>query len=218
MPEKSQPLIVAIDGPAASGKSTVAKRVAARLGLIFVNSGAMYRAFTFHTLQSDVDPSETESVLDLLAQTEFQSGKREGIGTIAVNGTELTAVQLSSPEVNDHVSIIAKIPEVRERLVAEQRKYGAESGAGVVMEGRDIGSVVFPDSPHKFYIDASPEVRAQRRRDQGIDDEIEKRDRVDSSRKTAPLKIAEDAQVIDTSAMEIDEVVEKILENFPSER
>lgn len=201
--------IVAIDGPAASGKSTVARRIAAELGIVFVSSGGMYRAFTWHVLKEGIDPSETSTVLDLLGRTQFECGEEDGVGTIAVDGRLLTASEISSEAVNANVSTVAAIPEVRERLVAEQRAYAERRG--VVMEGRDIGSVVFPDTPYKFYIDASPEVREQRRRAEGIEDSIAARDKIDSSRKASPLVIPDDAQVVDSSELGIDEVVDEVL-------
>ncbi len=204
------PLIIAIDGPAASGKSTVAKRVASALGIVFVNSGAMYRAFTWWVLRQGVDPADTPAVLDLLARTEFICGEEDGVGTIAVGGVPMTRAELAATEVNAGVSLIAAIPEVRERLVAEQRRYA--SARGVVMEGRDIGSVVFPDTPFKFYIDASPEVREARRRAEGIADSIAQRDRIDSSRQASPLVVAADAMVVDSSALGIEEVVARVME------
>lgn len=210
------PLIVAIDGPAASGKSTVAKRVAAALGLVFVSSGEMYRAFTWWVLQRGVDPADPPAVLALLESTEFTCGEEAGIGTVAVGGAVMTREKLAAPEVNSGVSQIATIPEVRQRLVAEQRRYGSERG--VVMEGRDIGSVVFPDTPHKFYIDASPEVREARRRGEGITDSVAARDRIDSSRKTSPLIVAEGALVIDSSELGVAEVVARVLEAIDERR
>lgn len=204
--------VIAMDGPAASGKSTVAKRVAAALGYVFVNSGAMYRAFTWHVLENGIDTGDRDAVLKLLAETTFTCGERDRVSTVAVNGAELSAEILSGTAVNDNVSAIAAIPEVRERLVAEQRAYAAR--VDLVMEGRDIGSVVFPDTPHKFYIDASPEVRERRRREQGIEDRIAERDRVDSSRKTAPLTVAKDAVVIDSSNLGVEEVVATVLEQI----
>ena len=208
------PLIVAIDGPAASGKSTVAKRVAAELGCVFVNSGGMYRAFTWWVLQNGVTPADTAEVLNLLAGTDFSCGEENGVGTISVGSTIMTRAEMASTEVNANVSVIAAIPEVRERLVAEQRHY-AEC-TGVVMEGRDIGSVVFPATPFKFYIDASPEVREQRRRSEGITDSIANRDRIDSSRKASPLVIPEDAVVVDSSDLSADEVVETVMASIRS--
>jgi cytidylate kinase len=205
----ASPLIIAIDGPAASGKSTVAKRVAAALGIVFVNSGAMYRAFTWWVLQNGIDPHDLPAVLELLARTEFRCGEEDGVGTIAVGGVPMTRDELASTAVNAAVSPIAAIPEVRERLVAEQRCYG--SARGVAMEGRDIGSVVFPETPYKFYIDASPEVREARRRAEGIDDSIAKRDRIDSSRKVSPLVVSGDALVVDSSHLTAEEVVAAVL-------
>ncbi len=204
------PLIVAIDGPAASGKSTVAKRVAAALGIVFVSSGEMYRAFTWWVLENGIDPADTISVLDLLGRTAFVCGEEEHVGTISIGGTRMTRAELAATEVNAGVSLIAAIPEVRERLVAEQRRYASERG--VVMEGRDIGSVVFPDTPFKFYIDASPEVREARRRAEGIDDSIAQRDRIDSSRKASPLVIPADALVVDSSELDIEGVVTVVLD------
>lgn len=203
------PLIVAIDGPAASGKSTVAKSVAAALGCVFVNSGGMYRAFTWWVLQKGIRPDDTAAVLDLLAATRFSCGEENGVGTVSVGGIRMTPTEMASGEVNANVSVIAAIPEVRVRLVAEQRRY-AERG-GVVMEGRDIGSVVFPDTPFKFYIDASPEVRERRRRSEGITDSIARRDRIDSSRAASPLVVPPDALVVDSSDLTVDEVVERVL-------
>jgi len=206
----NDPFVIAIDGPAASGKSTVARRVAERLGVLFVNSGAMYRGFTWWVLENGVDPSDTAAVVALLGETEFACGEAGGVGTLSVAGTPMGDEQLSAEPVNRAVSAVATIPEVRERLVAEQRKYGER--AGVVMEGRDIGTVVFPDAPYKFYIDASPEVRERRRRAQGIVDSIADRDRTDSSRATSPLAAADDAIVIDSSELAIDEVVGRVVE------
>jgi len=203
------PIIVAIDGPAASGKSTVAKRIAAELGCVFVNSGGMYRAFTWWVLQNGIAPADTAAVLHLLSETDFYCGEENGVGTISVGGTRMTRTEMASTEVNANVSVIASIPEVRERLVAEQRHYAERNG--VVMEGRDIGSVVFPGTPYKFYIDASPEVREQRRRSEGITDSIANRDRIDSSRKASPLVIPEDAVIVDSSDLSADEVVETVM-------
>lgn len=206
------PIIIAIDGPAASGKSTVAKRVAAELDCVFVNSGGMYRAFTWWVLQNGIDPSDMAAVLDLLRRTEFICGEENGVGTIEVGGTRMTRAEMASTEVNGHVSIIAAIPEVRERLVAEQRHYAERNG--VVMEGRDIGSVVFPETPFKFYIDASPEVREQRRRSEGITDSIASRDKIDSSRQASPLVVPKDAVVVDSSDLSADEVVEAVISSI----
>lgn len=206
--------IVAIDGPAASGKSTVARRIARELGIVFVSSGAMYRAFAWRVLDAGVDPGDADAVVELLGRTGFTCGEQDGIGTVAVDGRLLGPEEISSESVNANVSPVAAIPEVRERLVAEQRAYAKRRG--VVMEGRDIGSVVFPDTPYKFYIDASPEVRERRRRAEGINDSIAARDRIDSGRKASPLVIPDDAVVVDSSDLGIDEVVERVLESIRS--
>ncbi len=195
---------VAIDGPAASGKSTVAKRLAASLGLVMVNSGAMYRAVTWQILQDGIDPADPEAVIQALAKMTIVCGMEEGLSTISINDRLLTS-ELRAPEVNDNVSKIASIPELRERLVAMQRAYLEETD--VVMEGRDIGSVVFPETPFKIYIDASEEVRAARRSKDGEADAVAARDAQDSQRKVSPLKISEGAIVIDSSDLTIEGTV-----------
>lgn len=215
MSEKSPP-IVAIDGPAASGKSTVARRVASALGVVFVSSGGMYRAFTWWVLEKNVDPAANAAVVELLGATSFDCGDDCGVGTITVDGQMLAPEAISAERVNRNVSIIAAIPEVRSRLVAEQRAYGQSNG--LVMEGRDIGSVVFPDTPYKFYIDASPEVREQRRRAEGITDSIAERDKADSSRAASPLVVPEDAVVVDSSDLTVEEVVDSVLAAIAEQR
>ncbi len=207
----SQHLVVAIDGPAASGKSSVAKALAREFGFTFVNSGAMYRALTWHALEQGLDPSDAAAVIELMEKTEFQCGVRNGESTVAVNGRELSP-ELREQRVNDAVSAISAIPEVRERLVAEQRRYLELSD--IITEGRDIGTVVFPDTPYKFYLDASPEVRSRRRGLEGVSDNIRNRDRQDSNRKTAPLRAAPEANHIDSSFLDIDEVVRHISLNL----
>ena len=196
---------VAIDGPAASGKSTVAKRLAKAMGMVMVNSGAMYRAVTWQVLQEGVDPTNADAVIAALQEMEIACGVDDGFSDIRING-RLLADELRSEEVNNNVSKVAAIPEVRDCLVAMQRAYRDTND--VVMEGRDIGSVVFPDTPFKLYIDASEEVRRARRAGDGEADAVAARDAQDSQRKTAPLKISEGAVVIDSSEMGIEEVVE----------
>lgn len=209
----TSPKVIAIDGPAASGKSTVAKELAHRLKVTFISTGSMYRAVTWWVLESGVTPSDTEGVVELLESTEIRCGQENQIGTVAIGSSEvLGPEQLSATAVNDHVSTVAAIPEVRARLVAEQRRYAQESG--IVMEGRDIGSVVFPDTPYKFFITASEEVRQARREAQGIMDKISERDQKDKSRKASPLVIPEDAIVIDTSELGIEQVVQRVLEEI----
>jgi len=202
---------VAIDGPAASGKSTVARRLAKRLNLIMINSGAMYRAIAWATIQRGVDASDHEAVVALLDQLEITCGVSDGQSTILIDGLD-PGDALREDQVNSRVSKVAAVPEVRELLVAKQREY-LELGS-LVMEGRDIGSVVFPDTPYKLYIDASEEVRMARRSAEGLTDVVSKRDAEDSKRKTSPLVVADGAAVIDSSEMDIDEVVETALDQL----
>jgi cytidylate kinase len=201
-------IIVAIDGPAASGKSSVARMLARKLRLAYVNSGAMYRAVTWWMLRHGSDPRDPEAVLAMLPRMPIECGLENGVSTIRM-GEENPEPHLCDDEVNENVSAIARIPEVRRLLVEKQRKYAEQ--CDLVMEGRDIGSVVFPDTPYKFYVDASPDVRARRRALQGQRDAISDRDRADTSRKTSPLTIAEDAHVIDSSNLTIDGVVGEII-------
>jgi cytidylate kinase len=200
--------IIAIDGPAASGKSTVARLLARRLRLAYVNSGAMYRAVTWWMLRHGADPDAPDSVLALLPRMPMECGLENGVSTIRMAGED-PGPALYEEAVNQNVSAIARMPEIRRMLVDRQREYGEE--CDLVMEGRDIGSVVFPDTAYKFYIDAAPEVRARRRAAQGQRDSITERDRADTSRKTSPLTIAEDAYVIDSSNLTIDGVLGEII-------
>ena len=204
---------VAIDGPAASGKSTVAKRLADSLGMVMVNSGAMYRAVTWQLLQDGVSPKDEGAIVDAVSKMEITCGMEEGHSTIGINGRFLNE-ELRSSKVNNFVSSVAAVPEVRERLVKLQREYLETSD--IVMEGRDIGSVVFPDTPYKLYIDASEEVRRARRAADGEVDAVAVRDAQDSQRKTAPLRISDGAIVIDSSHLDIEEVVEAAKEALKS--
>lgn len=201
--------VIAIDGPAASGKSSVSKRVAERLGFAFVSSGLMYRAFTSHVCRSGVDPRDTARVTDLLRTTRFGLARRDHELYLEVDGGGARS-DLTSNAVNRAVSHVAKIKEVREALVAWQRACADESD--LVMEGRDIGSVVFPDTPYKFYLDAREDVRAARRSAEGLADTVAERDRMDSARTNSPLCVAEGAAIVDTSELTLEEVVEKVLE------
>lgn len=203
---------IAIDGPAASGKSTLAKLLAKKLGLTMVNSGAMYRAITWKTLSEGIDPTDTSSVIDMLDRIEIQCSSDGMMSTIAIDGVD-PGEQLRSEEVNANVSAISAIPEVRNKLIELQRSYLNHSS--VVMEGRDIGSVVFPDTPYKIYVDADEAVRAKRRGDDGEVDSIAKRDAADSKRATAPLVVPEGATILDNSNHSIESGLEaaiKILE------
>lgn len=201
-------IVIAIDGPAASGKSTVARVLARRLGYLYVNTGAMYRAVTWLAVSNKVGTTDSDGIMALMQGDAFVCGIANNESTILVNGEDPTP-HLTDGEVNAGVSAVASLPEVRRVLVARQREYAVSHN--LVMEGRDIGSVVFPDTPYKFYIDASPEVRAARRAKQGMDDTIAARDKFDSSRRTSPLVIAEDAHVVDSSHLTIDGVVGEII-------
>jgi cytidylate kinase len=200
--------IIAIDGPAASGKSSVALALAQRLGFSYVNSGAMYRAVTWHVLQRSVDVHEPTAVVAAVEQSKIVCELVDNQSRILINDHDPTS-QLRNDNVNRAVSIVSSIPRVRQILVSQMRECAKANN--VVMEGRDIGSVVFPETPFKFYIDASPEVRLQRRRAEGQRDEIAARDQADSSRAASPLIVAPDAEVIDTSTLAIDGVVNEIM-------
>ena len=186
----------------------MARALGRRLGLAYVNSGAMYRAVTWWMLGRGADPEDAAGVVALLPEMEMECGLEDGASTIRVGGVNPEG-HLCDEEVNQNVSAIARIPEVRRVLVEKQRAYAERHD--LVMEGRDIGSVVFPDTPYKFYIDAALEVRARRRALQGHRDAITERDRADTSRKTSPLTIAEDARVIDSSNLTMDGVVGEII-------
>ncbi len=202
-------IVIAIDGPAASGKSSVARALARRLRYRYVNTGAMYRAVTWLAVSRGASPKDADAVRPLLEATRIECGfDASGESTILIDGEDPT-LHLSDAAVNASVSAIASIPDVRRKLVAIQRACCMETD--VVMEGRDIGSAVFPETPYKFYIDATLDVRAERRRKQGVADRIEARDRQDSSRPMSPLIIAEDAHVVDSSHLTIDGVVGEII-------
>ncbi|MEN9991111.1 MAG: (d)CMP kinase [Verrucomicrobiota bacterium] len=200
---------IAIDGPAASGKSTIAKCLARELGLVMVNSGAMYRAVTWKMLDLGVDIHNPAKVVEALRGMDLECGVEGCFSTIAINGRWLSD-ELRAREVNQAVSVVAAVPEVRELLVQLQRDYLQHTS--VVMEGRDIGSVVFPDTPYKIYVDASEEVRAARRSAEGVTDSVAARDQADSNRKTAPLVIAPGAVVLDNSHHTIESAVAAAME------
>jgi len=197
---------IAIDGPAASGKSTLARELARRLGLVMVNSGAMYRAVTWAAISHDIHPADTAAVIRMLDNLDIACGHDGISSTIAINGTPLTEDTLRAENVNRAVSLISAIPEVRTRLVALQRDYLEHTS--VVMEGRDIGSVVFPNTPFKIYVTADESVRAERRRAMGEVDSVASRDAADSQRKTAPLMVATGATILDNSHHTIDSGVD----------
>lgn len=207
-------VLVAIDGPAGAGKSTIAKLVAKKFDLMYIDTGAMYRAITYLAQIRNIPPSNVEGLCNLINSISmyFENGK------IIVNGEDLSA-EIRDPNVSDNVSLYASIPEVRTLLVKLQKDLASEYE--VVMDGRDIGTVVMPNAPFKFFLTATPEIRADRRykelkeKNQQIEykdilEEIIKRDYIDSNRKTSPLKKAKDAIEIDTTNYTIEEVVDEI--------
>ena len=200
--------VIAIDGPAASGKSTVSREVARRLGFVYVNSGAMYRALTWYALEKARDGIVPDRVPDLIAGAKIRCEIIGQAARIMIDDVDPTP-HLRNAQVNYHVSQLSAIPQMRSIVDGLMRECAREHD--LVVEGRDIGSIVFPATPYKFYIDASPEVRQRRRAAEGQRDEIVARDRADSSRVAAPLVIAEDALVIDSSHLTIDGVVGEVI-------
>jgi len=215
-------LVVAIDGPAASGKSTTARILAERLGYIYVDTGAMYRAMTLKVLQHRLDLDDVAGITALALNTEIRLGREGTRLKILLDGADVTAA-IRKPAVTNAVSAVSALPPVRELMVREQRRLGREGG--VVLEGRDIGTVVFPDADVKIYMVADVSQRARRRKkdlqQQGIEIEVDQirkeildRDRKDSQRDHSPLKQASDAITIDTSELTIDQQVDQILHHI----
>jgi CMP/dCMP kinase len=218
--------MVAIDGPSASGKSTVARETGRRLELVYVDSGALYRGVTWKAVRSGVDVKDAEAVVALMQAMDWSFFEEDRILKFTIDGVD-PADHLRSEPVRERVADVAVIPEVRAEIVARLRA-AAEFG-GLVMEGRDIGSVVFPDTPFKYYLDADPEERARRRHQELVasegDSEVEtvlsslnRRDTIDRSRKTAPLQIPLGARVINTTGMTVDEVVDVIVADVRAAR
>ena len=208
-PVDSTRSVIAIDGPAASGKSSVARELARKLRFVYVNSGAMYRAITWFVLDRGINPRDGEAIASAVGRARIECDLHDDSSRLFIDGTD-PETHLRDVRVNEGVSMVSSVPRVREILVEKMRSYARDYD--VVMEGRDIGSVVFPQTPYKFYIDASPEIRSQRRAAQGQADQIAARDRADSSRSASPLTVSEDARVIDSSALTIEQVVEEILQ------
>jgi len=205
--------VIAIDGPAGSGKSTIARRLADRLGLDYLDTGAMYRAVTFAALRRGIDPADGADVAAIVGDLELEVGP-DGV---VVDGVDAT-IEIRGPEVTRAVSLVAANPEVRTDMVRRQRAWTVERGGGV-LEGRDIGTVVFPDALLKVYLTARPEVRAARRSKEVADLDYEtvatdlaRRDALDQGRDESPLVEADDAVVVDTSDLSVDEIVASLVE------
>ncbi len=214
--------VVAVDGPSASGKSTISRRLAQRLGFIYVDSGAMYRAVTWKALELGLDANDATKVVAMLRRIKIHFQIRNHEARMFIDGF-CPGDAIREPRVAEKVSIVAAMPEVRRILVAHQRSL-TQFGS-LVMEGRDIGSVVFPDTPHKFYIDANAEERAKRRQKDfaamqistsadGVAEALAQRDKLDSTRTTSPLQIAPGATVVDNSVSPPERAVEFILEKI----
>lgn len=203
--------LVAIDGPAGSGKSTVARAVAARLGLGYLDTGAMYRSVALAVREHGIDPTAADAVGEIARRTSIEVGAR-----VLVDGHDATEA-IRGPEVTATVSAVAANPAVRAEMVRRQRQW-AEDHRGGVVEGRDIGTVVFPDAAVKVFLTASDAERARRRSretaDMGFDQvaaDLDRRDRFDSTRAVSPLAVAGDAAVIDTTGRSIDSVVDEVV-------
>lgn len=211
--------IIAIDGPMGSGKSTVARGVAQRLGYRYINTGSMYRAVAREALRRGISPQDAEGLGEIARGLAMEFRDTPDGQRLIVHGEDVTEA-LTDPEVSEAASLVSAHPPVREALVARQRRLGAVGG--VVMEGRDIGTVVFPDAEVKVFLNASLQERARRRyeelRRKGVEVQFEElrvaeeaRDRRDRERAHSPLRVAEDAVVVDTTGKSADEVVEEVL-------
>ncbi len=207
--------VIAIDGPAGSGKSTVARALAERLGLEYLDTGAMYRGVTFAAMRRGIDPADDEVVARIVGDVELDVE----LDKILVDGADAT-IEIRGPEVTRAVSAVAANPAVRAELRRRQREWAEERGGGV-MEGRDIGSVVFPDAELKVYLTAEPEVRAERRSQEVTDLDYEtvaadlaRRDAYDQGREDSPLTQPDDALVLDTTGMSVDEIVSELVERL----
>lgn len=206
-------LIVTVDGPSGTGKSTVSRAVASLLALPHLDTGAFYRAATLAVIRAGVDPDEADAVADVVGAIVLDQED----GVMSLDGEDVSS-EIRGPGVTADVSRVAANPEVRRTLVSHQRRWVARHGARAVVEGRDIGSVVFPDATVKVFLDARPEVRARRRAGEtGADhatvlEDLGRRDRFDSSRTASPLTVPEGAVVVDTSDLGFDEVVARVVE------
>jgi cytidylate kinase len=218
--------VIAIDGPSGAGKSTVARVLGRKLGFLHVDSGALYRIMTWQALLHRVDTASEVAMTAFAPTVVVDFAVRDGAVVYAVKGVE-PGERIRTAEINQHASPVARVPAVRTRVtnwLRDLRRFG-----DLVVEGRDIGSVVFPDTPARFYLDADPTERARRRHteeqqkgigSQGVDAVLASllnRDRIDSSRATAPLKVADGALVLDTTALSIEQVVQTVYDSLPAD-
>ncbi|MCK9604541.1 MAG: (d)CMP kinase [Candidatus Omnitrophica bacterium] len=214
-------MIIAVDGPAGAGKSTVSKILAQRLGFLYIDTGAMYRALTLKALEDNTDLKDEEKVIELVSSISIDLiNNPDGSLKVLLDGRDVSRL-IREPRITKSVSDIAKIKGVREKMLILQRGLGLKNNA--VLDGRDIGTVVFPNADKKFYIDANFKERVRRRykelkemgqevTEEDIDKDLRNRDTIDSTRKIAPLRKADDAVLIDTTDMTIEEVANKMFE------
>jgi cytidylate kinase len=210
-------VIVAIDGPSGTGKSSTSKAVAAQLGLSYLDTGAQYRAITWWMVNNGIDIADPFSVADAAGKPDIVSGTDPAAPAITVDGTDVAAA-IRTQEVTSKVSAVSAVPEVRARITELQRSIASAAGQGIVVEGRDIGTTVLPDADLKIFLTASPEARAARRSGElkGADvaatrAALIKRDTADSTRKTSPLAKADDAVEVDTSDLTLQQVIECVV-------
>jgi cytidylate kinase len=212
-------LVVAVDGPAGSGKSTVSRRIAKALGILYVDTGAMYRALTLKAMRSSVDLEDQQGLTRLARSTKIDLMEESGSLKVYLDGGDVSS-EIRTPELTNNVKFVARVPGVRHEMVRLQRAIGESRGA--VLEGRDIGTVVFPDAKFKFYLDADVAERARRRHKElaetdikvdleAIKRDVASRDESDMKREVGALRKSPDAVLIDTTRLSIDEVVEKML-------
>ncbi|MFE4253731.1 (d)CMP kinase [Streptomyces sp. NPDC056910] len=210
-------VIVAIDGPSGTGKSSTSKAVAAQLGLSYLDTGAQYRAITWWMVNNGIDLTDPTAIAAVAGKAEIVSGTDPSDPTITVDGVDVAA-PIRTTEVTSKVSAVSAVPEVRARITELQRSIAASTEQGIVVEGRDIGTTVLPDADLKIFLTASPEARAARRSGElkGADvkatqEALIKRDAADSSRKTSPLAKADDAVEVDTSELTLQQVIECVV-------
>jgi cytidylate kinase len=227
--ESEPPIIITVDGPSASGKSSVSRLIADALGYHHVDTGSMYRAFTWKVLEEKIDPKDTKAILDLMRRIRYDCDFVEVANGPVQLRNRLDGVDpgaaIREPRIEQYASVVAAIPEVREWMVQKQRDLAKQGD--LVMEGRDIGTVVFPNAPYKFYFEADASIRAKRRaKDQQalgakpevteVSQAIAERDHRDQTRKVAPLKVADDAIRIDTTPYTPQETADVVLKHIRS--